>query len=355
MSLPLPNLDNRTYAELVEEARSLIPSEYAQWTDHNPTDPGIILIEMLAWLSEMVLYRVDRVPDKNIEAFLKLLNGPEWQLQGDLETAIRQTIVDLHQRYRAVSSEDFEQLVLEDWPTTKATSDLGGAGLVKRVRCLPEQNLELKEPQPTRAPGHVSLVVVPDVASDGESLGLIFDGKDDYLSVNAIQGLGTGNIEYTIEAWIYLTELPAHRAWILLLGPASPGSHHWLVNGNGVMQLGTWSDTEHTPEIEVGKWTHVATVYDRAQLKLYINGVLFETAIAAQFALENTALSVGKAYLKEDYFPGKFAELRIWNRVRQADEIQADLYRQLTGKEEGLVCYLPLDERTGDIAYDQPL
>ncbi len=186
MSLPLPNLDNRTYAELVDEARSLIPSEYQQWTDHNPTDPGIILIEMLAWLSELLLYRVDRIPDKNTEAFLKLLNGPEWQKREELETAIRDTIVELRRRYRAVTSEDFEQLVLKDWPKTEAAANLGMAGVVKRVKCFPELNLELDPP--TRAPGHVSLVVLPDVASQ-ESLGITFDGRDDYLSVGEIQGM----------------------------------------------------------------------------------------------------------------------------------------------------------------------
>jgi len=160
MPLPLPNLDNRTYAELVEEARSLIPGEYAQWTDHNPTDPGIILMEMLAWLTEMVLYRVDRVPDKNIETFLQLLNEPGLQLPGDLEAAIRQTIVDLRQRYRAVTCEDFEHLVLVDWPQTAAAFQLGTAGVVKRVKCLPERNEEINPP--VDAPGHISLVVVPD-------------------------------------------------------------------------------------------------------------------------------------------------------------------------------------------------
>ena len=84
MPLPLPNLDNRTYADLVDEARALIPSLYPDWTNHNPSDPGITLVELLAWLTEMVIYRVDRVPDANKEVFLKLLNGPEWKATGDL-------------------------------------------------------------------------------------------------------------------------------------------------------------------------------------------------------------------------------------------------------------------------------
>ncbi|MCU0516533.1 MAG: hypothetical protein MUC60_06620 [Oscillatoria sp. Prado101] len=161
MPLPLPNLDNRTYAELVEKARALIPVEYPEWTDHNPTDTGIILIELLAWLTEMVIYRVNQVPDKNIETFLKLLNGPEWALEGDLQGAIRQTVVDLRKRYRAVTCEDFERLATEDWNETEQSKYLGK---IKRARCVPERNLAIKNlnKRAVRAPGHISLVVIPD-------------------------------------------------------------------------------------------------------------------------------------------------------------------------------------------------
>jgi predicted phage baseplate assembly protein len=76
MALPLPRLDDRTYADLVEEARRLIPSFDPSWTDHNPSDPGITLIELFAWLTEMLLYRMDRVPEAHVRTFLKLLGGP---------------------------------------------------------------------------------------------------------------------------------------------------------------------------------------------------------------------------------------------------------------------------------------
>jgi predicted phage baseplate assembly protein len=76
MPINLPNLDDRSYADLVGQARAMIPKLCPEWTDHNPTDPGIVLIELLAWLAEMVLYRVNAVPDRNALAFLRLLNGP---------------------------------------------------------------------------------------------------------------------------------------------------------------------------------------------------------------------------------------------------------------------------------------
>src|ERR1044071_2439456 len=74
MPITLPNLDDRRYADLVEEARSLIPTYAPEWTDHNESDPGITLIELFAYLSEMLIYRLNRVTDANRYAFLKLLD-----------------------------------------------------------------------------------------------------------------------------------------------------------------------------------------------------------------------------------------------------------------------------------------
>lgn len=73
MSLPIPNLDDKTFNELFEEARSLIPRFAPEWTDHNVHDPGITLIDLFAWLAEMQIYQLNRITDKNVEKFLKLM------------------------------------------------------------------------------------------------------------------------------------------------------------------------------------------------------------------------------------------------------------------------------------------
>ena len=66
-----PNLDDRTWQDIVDEARSLIPKYAPEWTDHNPSDLGITLIELFAWLVEGLIYRLNRVPEKN---YIELLN-----------------------------------------------------------------------------------------------------------------------------------------------------------------------------------------------------------------------------------------------------------------------------------------
>jgi hypothetical protein len=73
MTLPAPNLDDRSHRQLVEEAVRLIPQYCPDWTDHNPSDPGITLIELFAWMTEMMLYRLNRVPDKTYVTLLDLI------------------------------------------------------------------------------------------------------------------------------------------------------------------------------------------------------------------------------------------------------------------------------------------
>lgn len=73
MALPIPDLDNRSFTDLVEEARKLIPVFAPLWTDYNLHDPGITTIDLLAWLTETALYRLNQVPVHRQQKYLKLL------------------------------------------------------------------------------------------------------------------------------------------------------------------------------------------------------------------------------------------------------------------------------------------
>lgn len=73
MPLPIPNLDDRSFDQLVKEAIRRIPVYAPEWTDHNVHDPGITLIELFAWLTEMQLYSLDRIGDRHYLKYLKLL------------------------------------------------------------------------------------------------------------------------------------------------------------------------------------------------------------------------------------------------------------------------------------------
>lgn len=76
MPLQTGTLDDRTYQDLLDEARARIPVHTPEWTNFNKSDPGITLLELFAFLTESLLYRVNQVPDRNRRKFLSLLGVP---------------------------------------------------------------------------------------------------------------------------------------------------------------------------------------------------------------------------------------------------------------------------------------
>ncbi|WP_274919551.1 baseplate J/gp47 family protein [Streptomyces sp. WZ-12] len=73
MALPVPNLDDLRFQDLVDAAKRLLPTLDPTWTDHNVSDPGITLIEACAQQVDELCYRVNRVPESHQRALLKLL------------------------------------------------------------------------------------------------------------------------------------------------------------------------------------------------------------------------------------------------------------------------------------------
>lgn len=73
MPLPKPTLDSRCFDQLVSECRALLSRAAPGWTDHNASDPGITLLELFAWVGEQNFYRLDRLSDEALRAFVRLL------------------------------------------------------------------------------------------------------------------------------------------------------------------------------------------------------------------------------------------------------------------------------------------
>ncbi len=158
MPIALPNLDDRRFEDLVAEGRALLPALSPQWTDHNLSDPGITLIELFAYLAEILIYRLNRVTDANIRAWLQLLNGPGWVSHpDDLAGDVRSTMLALRTPDRAVTASDFVLLAL------KASRDVSRAGFVA--------GLDLGVSPPLAAADRVSVVLLgPNGSAPSQAL-----------------------------------------------------------------------------------------------------------------------------------------------------------------------------------------
>jgi predicted phage baseplate assembly protein len=73
VSLPVTNLDDRKFQDLVDEAKRMIPQLCPEWTNHNLSDPGVALIELFAWMTETMLFRLNQAPDVFYTRMLNLL------------------------------------------------------------------------------------------------------------------------------------------------------------------------------------------------------------------------------------------------------------------------------------------
>jgi hypothetical protein len=154
LPLPIENLDEWSYRELVQEGISMLPSIAPEWTNYNASDPGITLLELFAYFTEMLIFQTGHLTEGDMKAFVKLLDGPDVERSGErgADQILRESILNLRQPSRAVTCMDFESF-----------AHLADSGVV-RAKCLPRLNLaERNEAARSAArPGHVSIVVVPD-------------------------------------------------------------------------------------------------------------------------------------------------------------------------------------------------
>jgi hypothetical protein len=75
MPLDSPNLDDRTFDELVAAAVDRIRRRDGAWRDLSVGDPGMVLLDAFAFVTEQLLFRVNRIPEKAYVAFLNLIGA----------------------------------------------------------------------------------------------------------------------------------------------------------------------------------------------------------------------------------------------------------------------------------------
>lgn len=93
MPLQSPKLDDRDFNALFAELKKLIPRYSPEWTDHNDSDPGITLLQLFAYLGDLMIYRLNQVPDKNYVEFLRLI-GVQLQPAAAASTLLTFTLAE---------------------------------------------------------------------------------------------------------------------------------------------------------------------------------------------------------------------------------------------------------------------
>jgi hypothetical protein len=169
---PAAALDDRDFDDLVREGIALLAVYAPQWTDHNPSDPGITLIELLAYFSDGLLYRIGRITPAAKLQFLRLLKGsPDYDLMLPPETGTEPTpgIVDPSVELKRAIDEAVSELAHMDCAVTPADFERFALACAQRtlpdcpvrVLCLSNADLSAGRSRTAEvdARGHVSVVL----------------------------------------------------------------------------------------------------------------------------------------------------------------------------------------------------
>lgn len=169
--------------------------------------------------------------------------------------------------------------------------------------------------------------------------------------------------EFTISLWVKPTNLNDGNNYGLIGNNAAENQYDklalWLTADKSGLAYDSYDSTgnrfhEQLNEFFIAKnqWVHITWVKAGTEYKFYRDGELFATKPApSRICIKGTRKYwIGRS---ETFWNGQIAALSIWYRPRSQAEINADLYRHLTGEEAGLVGYWPLDEGKGDTIFDK--
>jgi hypothetical protein len=155
---------------------------------------------------------------------------------------------------------------------------------------------------------------------------LSFDGSNDYATVPDSPSLDLTNA-LTMEAWVRPTASSSWRT--ILLKEATNDLAYSLYSAGSTNRPSAWiggGSSIGSAALPLNTWSHVAATYDGARLKLYVNGTLVrDQAYAGSAVVSAGPLKLGGNAIWGEYFAGRIDEVRLYNKVRTAAEIQTDM------------------------------
>jgi hypothetical protein len=197
----------------------------------------------------------------------------------------------------------------------------------------------------------------------GNSLSL--NGSSDFVQVASSPSLDSAALtsQATMEAWIYLKQLPSAAGHIMsIVGKSEFGNDLDLqvqTDNRVYFYAGDQfpNNVVSNTVLQAGRWYHVAATFQAGtpgQLQIFVNGVLDATAVRNLARNTNpNPLTIGEsAVFGGRFFNGLITDVSVWNVVQTSAQIQTEMTANLSGTEAGLVGAWTFSEGSGLTAHD---
>lgn len=196
--------------------------------------------------------------------------------------------------------------------------------------------------------------IFPFAALAQDNMGLYFDGTDDHVATD-LDAQPSAMAETTWEAWVYPTRLH-HAVKQTILSIDDGGWDRSVIiarNSASFVAFTSSSDEWVATGASLDKWQHIAVVYAADDIIFYKNGAPFHYGAAAAVKPTGNTFNIGRNPGYDEYFQGRVDDVRVWNRALSREEILSRMHERLTGTEDGLAGYWPLDEGGGAETADE--
>ncbi len=200
----------------------------------------------------------------------------------------------------------------------------------------------------------------PTAGAPGTNRVLNLDGKTSFVRIADSPSLHTFTNAITIETWFKAASFNTADQMIncLVRKNIAMGQENFLLRfrtfeGEPRVEMSPGLDIgalRASYPFTVGKWYHLAGVYDGNTITAYVNGTgIGSESASGRMHIDRSDLFIGKGdpeFSYGEYFHGALDETRLWNVARSPEEIRGAMNTTLTGKEKGLVAYWSFEDGT---------
>ena len=221
MTIDIPALDDKSYTELFEAAEKRLPAYDDGWTDYNPSDPGIVLLELFAFLTDTYTYQLDSITDDHRRKYLRLMGETQRppepaniRLSLGLPEGVGSAQIPAGTQLGVIVESDTElvfetthDMAVQDVAIASVVSD-HGAGRTDQTFANQQPGMFYRAFGPNPAPGNAMAIGLEgDPFEDSDRFALSIDFHEDDLPPVATHGEEDPDFVPSVDlVWEYCTD-----------------------------------------------------------------------------------------------------------------------------------------------------